>query len=622
MATLDPRLILAQQPAKIPDFDMSQAFVNMARLRAYQQSQRLEEMKLGQLERAEEKTNQWQMLAGQLFSPEAPAQGPGAGGLASQPQGPAPAAPPPAAPPGAGGGLTGPLPAVEPGSPYETIPNTPEGRSAMAGSPDQGGLWGPGVIPPEAPGGTQGAMIAGDPGLGGVPPEMAQRIMPQVTPPPPQGGLTGQPAAPQAAAPPPPAAGLGGSQPQPQKMLTGLMNPMNQKVLMQMYALDPVKTEQMHGAYLKNQKDKLEQVASTSDQIYQVLQAVEKSDNPAEMWPKALETLKERGIPIPDSFPKVYNPAMLKYKLLEHRSLDREVKEAQAEQARGAAEYNRMHGKKLQHEIDKPSPINYGLGDVRDSLMHATFGERLAREKRQPNQQEVATINEAFDAREISQRVKGFVGEMPHREKLAEITGAAAEKNKPLAPEQQQRFSTMIQSEGILKQLMTEFTPEERAKYVGAGGLRMGAQELQQLLDDVNANKPGADKKFARFSALVNLMKAEVVSFGGKSLTDGEKDLYFGFIPTGQEWSAAQFEEKLKLSQKRIPEDLDRQLKIATTPRGDLPAMRQRGDLTAKTGDTITQATFDQLAEKYKASGMTPDQLKQKLARDGITIVQ
>lgn len=143
----------------------------------------------------------------------------------------------------------------------------------------------------------------------------------------------------------------------------------------------------------------------------------------------------------------------------------------------------------------------------------------------------------------------------------------------PLKGEERLRFNTMTQSEKVVNALATEFTPEERAQYVGAMGLKVKGRKLEQALKEVMGNP--TDPKFGRFAALLSLAQAETFSTGGKSLTDTEKAVTFGYIPSGEEWSAADFEQKLALAQERIPQLIDTELEIANTPTKELAKKRQ-----------------------------------------------
>jgi hypothetical protein len=79
-----------------------------------------------------------------------------------------------------------------------------------------------------------------------------------------------------------------------------------------------------------------------------------------------------------------------------------------------------------------------------------------------------------------------------------------------------------------------------------------------------------ADPKFARFSALVNEGKSEAFLKAGKNLTAAERPITFGYIPTGEEWSPEQYEQKLNLSGERIGAAIDRNADLGTTAPGNL----------------------------------------------------
>ena len=80
--------------------------------------------------------------------------------------------------------------------------------------------------------------------------------------------------------------------------------------------------------HLKMQEQKLTTSEKINEQVYQVLSALQASPNPAEMYPRALEALRERGIPIPASFPKTYDPALIAFKLREHETLKDQLEKA------------------------------------------------------------------------------------------------------------------------------------------------------------------------------------------------------------------------------------------------------------------------------------------------------
>jgi hypothetical protein len=137
--------------------------------------------------------------------------------------------------------------------------------------------------------------------------------------------------------------------------------------------------------------------------------------------------------------------------------------------------------------------------------------------------------------------------------------------SKPMERERETEIRGALAVEDNIKKLANEFTPEERAKYVGMGGLKMNYQKALQLVQQGKA-----DPKFARFSALVNESKAEGFKLGGKSFTATEQGIIFGYIPTGEEWSSEQYEQKLKLAEERIGTGINRQVDMMTTPPGDI----------------------------------------------------
>lgn len=149
--------------------------------------------------------------------------------------------------------------------------------------------------------------------------------------------------------------------------------------------------------------------------------------------------------------------------------------------------------------------------------------------------------------------------------------------NKPLDEGARVRLNGLLQGEDIAKALATEFTPEERAQFVGLGGLRFTAQQVQQIVADAQRGK--ADPKFARFAALLHLEAKEAFETGGKALSAHEKNIIFGYIPTGKEMSVEDFEQKLRLAQERLPTFIDRELQLATTPAKDLASARAAGKL-------------------------------------------
>lgn len=166
-------------------------------------------------------------------------------------------------------------------------------------------------------------------------------------------------------------------------------------------------------------------------------------------------------------------------------------------------------------------------------------------------------------------------------------TGAAQEAEKPLDEGTRQRVSVYRRGEQLANQLMTEFTSEERAKFVGLGGMRMTGKQIEAWLQD--ATRRQADPRFARFLTLLKEAQAEAFGTAGKALTETEKGIVFGYIPTGQEQSAEQFEQKLTAARDRASTKLDDELTLATTPKRELSRERTEGTL-ARPGGQQAQA--------------------------------
>lgn len=120
---------------------------------------------------------------------------------------------------------------------------------------------------------------------------------------------------------------------------------------------------------------------------------------------------------------------------------------------------------------------------------------------------------------------------------------AAATQDATRLPERERAVLTVLdQGQEVLRRLTTEFSLEERKKY--AGWFNYKGRQLQQAI--------AADPKFAQFRALINQGKSMAFSDGGKNLTQYEGGITFGWVPTGEELSAVDFEEKMKLATERL----------------------------------------------------------------------
>ena len=211
---------------------------------------------------------------------------------------------------------------------------------------------------------------------------------------------------------------------------------------------------------------------------------------------------------------------------------------------------------------------NYGFGHLVDALIYSEFGDekgidgRLIRDGGRPTPAMakralvIQQQREVEKARETQSAGLGILAQKTLEAALA----------KPLEVTEREKLNTLSQGMDYLHAIATEFTPAERASFVGLGGLRLKANQVQQLLDDATTGK--ADPKFARFAAIISAAKTEAFERGGKNLTQIEKDIVFGYVPTGEEMSAEAFEQKLKLGQERLPKFIDRELALVKTPRG------------------------------------------------------
>ena len=88
------------------------------------------------------------------------------------------------------------------------------------------------------------------------------------------------------------------------------------------------------------------------------------------------------------------------------------------------------------------------------------------------------------------------------------------------------------------------------------------AKRLQQL---ANANP-----RFADFNTLINEAKSLGFDAGGKNFTKTERDIIFGYIPSGREVSPEDFRAKLRLAQRRVPFLRNETLRLAAKTIGDV----------------------------------------------------
>jgi len=359
------------------------------------------------------------------------------------------------------------------------------------------------------------------------------------------------------------------------------------EALQQAYLLDPEKTAQVHSRHVQMQGQKIAQVEHVTERMYTTLKNIVGSPDPQKAYEMGVKRLREEGIRLPNDLPPTYDPAWgmmtlqgLRTAKIEQAELKMAQEQAELEMKQYTAQTER--GKMLNEarKLGQPQKVDYGYGWEMDAALDARFGDAIRQSGRPPTQAMVDQATQDVDARHVRRNVETFRQTAPERADIARQTGAAAQGERPLEGPERIRLNAFTQAEDVAKQLTSEFTPEERKHYVGLGGFRMNAQQAQQLATDALTGK--ADPKFARFAALIAMGKAEAFGEAGKSLTGAEKAVIFGYIPTGTEMSAEAFEQKLTLAQQRLPAILDRELKLATTPRRDLPGMRARGELSGQ----------------------------------------
>lgn len=128
----------------------------------------------------------------------------------------------------------------------------------------------------------------------------------------------------------------------------------------------------------------------------------------------------------------------------------------------------------------------------------------------------------------------------------------------PLPPTVQTAVGALSFGVETARRLRSEFTPEERASF--SGFLQFPARKILQIVAE--------DPKFATFQTLINMAKGQAFGEGGKQLTPFEASIVFGYVPTGTEFSTADFEAKLLEAEKRGQFLINRKLRLATTPRG------------------------------------------------------
>jgi len=136
-----------------------------------------------------------------------------------------------------------------------------------------------------------------------------------------------------------------------------------------------------------------------------------------------------------------------------------------------------------------------------------------------------------------------------------------AVRNRPIGDAEKVRIEGLGNVKRVLVTLRDNFTPEDRATFVGLinrpianveellGGLIGGAKPKDKaeraLFDKYNTLQPAMQRKFQEFIATAKQAEALAFDIGGKQLTEGEKQVVFGFIPTVSDRNVGTFMQKL-----------------------------------------------------------------------------
>lgn len=243
---------------------------------------------------------------------------------------------------------------------------------------------------------------------------------------------------------------------------------------------------------------------------------------------------------------------------------------------------------------------DYGLGTDLNAQVYADWGPDLA---------EVGSRPTPAMVEQSRQRAEQI------RTRQSALQGTA----KPLDDTGRRTLSILLTAEDVTRALLTEFTPDERARYVGLGGLKMTAERAKAMLEELQMGK-ASDPKFARFVGLVGLTAREAFATTGSTLTGNEKENAFAFLPTGKEWTIEEFEQKLALSNARIPGIIDHHLTLAATPASELKEQRRQGALSSNVAQaprTLSQAQVRELATQYRVS---EDEVLQRARTSGYRI--
>jgi hypothetical protein len=131
----------------------------------------------------------------------------------------------------------------------------------------------------------------------------------------------------------------------------------------------------------------------------------------------------------------------------------------------------------------------------------------------------------------------GFAGLAERQAARKRQEEAAALEQKPLEAEDRKQISSMLRMRQLTQRALSEFSPAERAKFVG-----LANQPLNRIAQLVKG-----DPRFQQWSALVGQMQTLRFELAGAALTKTESEVLDSFVPTGREWgSGEEFDLKAK----------------------------------------------------------------------------
>ena len=144
--------------------------------------------------------------------------------------------------------------------------------------------------------------------------------------------------------------------------------------------------------------------------------------------------------------------------------------------------------------------------------------------------------------------------------------------------------------------LMQDFTPGERAQFVGIANYPLA--RLQQVL----GSDPNFTQRFLEFRARLNLLQMAKTDIAGKQLTGIESALIERFLPQGTEWGGpSEFETNAQTLLKEIPQRINDRMTSALPIRTPTTT-----PTTAPTGTTMTTMPLSPAGEAYRQKFLGP----------------